>query len=254
MEYPLREVLFDRQSDIQRVQIVDSVDHGRILVLDGFVNIAESDTESYTHKLMGLPELASKYGGTRILILGGGDGGLLKELLDHFTSIAKEGPAYVHMVDIDPVVMNACSKFMPKVCGEYLSKREGPRYTIVEGDAFEEMEKLKSDPEQRFDFIFGDLTDTPIQVDESGDKCDANSNPDNVTWTFIKEILASSIRLLKPGGRYMTHCQGKSAVSAVNNYEKMAAELGMDILRRESFVPSFMEVWVFYELTKKRRS
>lgn len=52
----------------------------------------------------------------------------------------------------------------------------------------------------------------------------------------------------------MTHCQGKSAVSAVNNYEKMAAELGMDILRRESFVPSFMEVWVFYELTKKRRS
>ena len=58
-------------------------------MLDGFVNIAESDTESYTHKLMGLPELASKYGGTRILILGGGDGGLLKELLDHFTSIAK---------------------------------------------------------------------------------------------------------------------------------------------------------------------
>ena len=99
---------------------------------------------------------------------------------------------------------------MHQVCGEYLSKREGARYKIVEGDAFEEMEKLRvwydvwhlwrktnhsnierqfqSDPEQRFDFIFGDLTDTPIQVDESGDKCDANSNPDNVTWTFIKEV------------------------------------------------------------------
>ena len=63
--------------------------------------------------------------------------------------------------------------------------------------------------------------------------------------------MISSIRLLRPGGRYMTHCQGKSAVNAVNNYEKMADEIGMDSLRRESFVPSFMEVWVFYELTKK---
>merc|ERR1711884_589994 len=197
----------------------------------------------YTHKLMGLPELSSKYEGSRILILGGGDGGLLKELLDHFTSIDKKGPTYIHMVDIDPVVMDACSKFMPKVCGEYISKREGPNYKIVEGDAFEEMEKLLSNREERFDFIFGDLTDTPIQIDDSRDKCDANSNPDNVTWTFIKEILASSIRLLKPGGRYMTHCQGKSAVSAINNYERMAAKMGMDILRRESFVPSFMEVW-----------
>ena len=44
--------------DIQRVQIVDSVDHGRMLVLDGFVNIAESDTSAYTHKLMGLPEVS----------------------------------------------------------------------------------------------------------------------------------------------------------------------------------------------------
>ena len=39
------------------VAVVDSVDHGRMLVLDGFVNIAESDTEAYTHKLMGLPEV-----------------------------------------------------------------------------------------------------------------------------------------------------------------------------------------------------
>ena len=36
---------------------MDSVDHGRMLVLDGFVNIAESDTEAYTHKLMGLPDV-----------------------------------------------------------------------------------------------------------------------------------------------------------------------------------------------------
>ena len=99
-----------------------------------------------------------------------------------------------------------------QVCGEYLSKREGPKYKIVEGDAFEEMEKLlvlskmlctlrciiiefqfQCNREERFDFIFGDLTDTPIQIEDSKDKCDANSNPDNVTWTFIKEVGAWEI-------------------------------------------------------------
>ena len=68
---------------------------------------------------------------------------------------------------------------------------------------------------------------------------------------ILQQILISSIRLLKPGGRYMTHCQGKSVVNAINNYEKMAADIGLDSLRRESFVTSLMEVWVFYELTKK---
>jgi len=47
-----------------------------MLVLDGMVNLAESDTEAYTHKLMNLP--AENYGGKNVLILGGGDGALIK--------------------------------------------------------------------------------------------------------------------------------------------------------------------------------
>ena len=153
------------------------------------------------------------------------------------------------MVDIDPVVMNACSKFMPKVmvqwnskCGKYKIHGFLPLEEIVivaivlyvsglrripiqtrgskvhncwgwrlrgNGKAkgmttnaicrviqhWANKCPFQSDPEQRFDFIFGDLTDTPIQVDESGDKCDANSNPDNVTWTFIKEVRGKILKL-----------------------------------------------------------
>lgn len=66
------------------------------------------------------------------MILGGGDGGLIKELLD-----LEEKPAFVTMIDIDEIVMEACNQFMPKVCGPYLQKanREGQRHKVITGDA-----------------------------------------------------------------------------------------------------------------------
>jgi spermine synthase len=70
--------------------------------------------------------------------LGGGDGGLLKELVD-----LPEGqkPAFVTMVDIDEVVMEGCAKFMPNVCGKYLKKENwnGPNYKIIAGCAIQYM-------------------------------------------------------------------------------------------------------------------
>ena len=64
-------------------------------------NLAESDTEAYTHSLMNLP--AEDYSDKEVLILGGGDGALIKELLD-----LKRPPKFVTMVDIDEMVMDAC--------------------------------------------------------------------------------------------------------------------------------------------------
>jgi spermine synthase len=52
--------------------------------------------------------------GKEVLILGGGDGGLIKELFE----LGDNSPAFVTMVDIDEMVMEACSKFMPS--GKYL--------------------------------------------------------------------------------------------------------------------------------------
>jgi len=76
VEYGYEKVLFSKQSDYQLVQIVQTVDFGPMLILDGMVNLAESDTEEYTHTLMNLP--AEDYSGKNVLILGGGDGALIK--------------------------------------------------------------------------------------------------------------------------------------------------------------------------------
>ena len=72
------------------------------------------------------------------MILGGGDGALLKELLS-----LEAPPQFVTMVDIDAAVMDACSKFMPAVCGKFLEEKEGKNFKVIAGDAFEHMEKLK---------------------------------------------------------------------------------------------------------------
>ena len=70
--------------------------------------------------------------------MGGGDGGLLKELLE-----LPEGqvPAFVTMVDIDEMVMDACAEFMPSVCGKYLKREnwDGPNYKVINGCAIQFM-------------------------------------------------------------------------------------------------------------------
>lgn len=55
VEYGFQEVLFRQRSPHQLVEIVETTDFGRILILDGLVNLAENDTEPYTHTLMNLP-------------------------------------------------------------------------------------------------------------------------------------------------------------------------------------------------------
>ena len=58
VEYGFQKVLFDQTSAYQRVQIVQTADHGNLLILDGAVNLAENDTTAYTHSLMNIPEVS----------------------------------------------------------------------------------------------------------------------------------------------------------------------------------------------------
>ena len=55
MEYSYKEVLFSQKSDYQMVEIVDTEDFGRILVLDGINNFSEVDKIGYTHALLNTP-------------------------------------------------------------------------------------------------------------------------------------------------------------------------------------------------------
>jgi len=229
LEYRWDKLLFSERSPYQLVEIYNSPDFGNCLVLDGFINLAESDL-SYTHNLMCHGK--QEYKGKDVLILGGGDGALLHELL-------KEKPKFVTMVDIDEAVIKGCKEHMKSVCGTVLDKMETDQYKIIVDDACKWLKTYKEEKKQ-FDIIFGDLTDIPVH--EGGS-----------TWQFVRTVIKTALSLLPVGGKYFTHCNGVSAKGAVHYFEKMLNNIGVpiEIEHTEANIPSFMEKWVFYQLTRK---
>jgi len=228
LEYNWTKLLFSERSAYQLVEIYGTLDFGNCLVLDGFINLAESDI-SYTENLM----CRGKYDYTdkEVLILGGGDGALLYELL-------KEKPKFVTMVDIDDTVMRACKEHMRSVCGDVLDKYDGENYKVIADDAFKYLAQYQEE-NKKFDVIFGDLTDIPIHQGGS-------------TWKFVTSVIKNSLLLLPVGGKYFTHCIGVNATGAIANFEKMVEGLGVPVKieKTEDWVPSFMEKWVWFQVTR----
>jgi len=241
LEYKFEDVLFSKQSDFQQIQIVETADFGRLLILNDMANLAENDKVEYTHTLMNLPN--ENYGGKEVLILGGGDGGLLKELLELPKS---QAPSFITMVEIDEMVMNACAEFMPSVCGKYLKKEnwEGPNYKVINGCAIQFMKDCQAKG-RTFDYIFGDLTDTPITTKPRDQDC----------WVFLSNILEQGMSVLKPiTGKYLTHCNGVNVPQSIHAYENVLAKIcngKVFYSKTKSYVKSFFETWVFYQLSRR---
>ena len=191
LEYDFEEVVFEQKSDFQCVKILKSPSLGNCLLLDDLQNLAEGDI-NYTRGIMEYGEIS--YKDKEILILGGGDGGLLHELL-------KEEPKFVTMVDIDAMVMNACRQHLRGACGDTLDNFDGPNYKVIVGDCIKYMEDyVKSN--RSFDYVFNDLTDIPISVDDSKD---AISESDDELWAFFRRILNLALQLVRPNGSYLNH-------------------------------------------------
>lgn len=173
------------------------------------------------------------YKGKEICILGGGDGALLYELL-------KEEPKFVVMLEIDELVMEACNKHMNSICGDVLERRKGNNYEIVVGDCMVYLDKYIKEG-RKFDYVFGDLTDIPITDTPSGE-----------IWEFIKSILETSFKVLKPDGKFMTHGNGASCPESLRMYEQQLEKLTNPVTftTARAFVPSFMEDWIFYQVSQ----
>ncbi|RXG53920.1 Spermine synthase [Armadillidium vulgare] len=192
-------------------------------------DLAESDL-SYTQALMHKGK--EDFKGKEVLILGGGDGALLWELL-------KEEPGFVTMIDIDEVVLKACRKYLRSACGDCLDNYKGKNYEIIVGDAIAYMKNYIKEG-KKFDYVFADLTDIPI-----------SSSPRGQLWDFIREIMNLGIEVLKPSGKYMTHAIGIQCESALKMFEEQMSNLkqAVEFSRSNAFVPSFKENWCFYQIT-----
>ena len=232
LEYDVDEILFDEKSDFQRVQIYHTKSYGNMLVLDDLQNLAESDL-SYTQGLMN--KANENFGNKEILILGGGDGALLFELL-------KENPQFVTMIDIDEIVMKSCRKHLRSVCGDVLDNYDGKNYKVIVGDAIAYMKQYVKE-KKVFDYVFADLTDVPISQTPRGEH-----------WDFMRTIMELGTSLLKPNtGKYMTHAIGIQSENALKMFEEQFLKLPIKVKlnRTNDHVPSFKENWCFYQATRQ---
>ncbi|XP_066836957.1 spermine synthase isoform X2 [Anser cygnoides] len=232
VEYDIDEVVYDEDSPFQNIKILHSKQFGNILILSGDVNLAESDL-AYTQAIMGSGK--ENYAGKEVLILGGGDGGILYE-------IVKLKPKMVTMVEIDQMVIDGCKKYMRKTCGDVLDNLKGECYQVLIEDCIPVLKRYAKEG-RMFDYVINDLTAVPISTSPEEDS----------TWEFLRLILDLSMKVLKQDGKYFTQGNCINLTDALTLYEEQLSRLycPVEFSKEIVCVPSYMELWVFYTIWKK---
>ena len=99
--------LFSGKSDFQRIDVLESPEFGRFLTIDGYIMLTEKDEFIY-HEMIVHPAMAVYPSAKRVLVIGAGDGGVVRELL-HYPSVE-----HIDLVDIDEMVIEVCKKYLPQ--------------------------------------------------------------------------------------------------------------------------------------------
>ncbi len=143
------EMLYEQKSDHQHLMIFRNAMFGRVLALDGVVQTTEKDEFIYHEMLTHVPLVAhgAAHGsGQRVLIIGGGDGGILREVCRH------QSVSHITQVEIDAAVIEMAKQYLPDHSqGAY----DDPRAHIVIGDGFDYVHHS----DEFFDVIISDSTD-----------------------------------------------------------------------------------------------
>ncbi len=109
--YDVDQVLYRGRSPYQEFAVVTNPFFGRMLILDGVVQFTERD-EFYYHEMLAHVALHAMQAPRTVIVIGGGDGGVVREVLKH-PSVEK-----VYLVDIDEEVTHVAREYFPTVsCG-----------------------------------------------------------------------------------------------------------------------------------------
>ncbi len=165
------------RSDFQDIAVFESTTHGRVMVLDGVIQITEGDEFVYQEMLAHVPLLAHG-AAKRVLIIGAGDGGVLKRVLQH------RSVEHAVMVEIDGEVIRLAREFMPGIAGNAWTDQ---RAEIIVGDG---IDYVRRGADAAFDVIIVDSTD-PIGVGEV---------------LFTDEFYENAARLLSARGLIVNQC------------------------------------------------
>lgn len=166
----VEKILFKERSEYQEVLVFESSNYGKVLVLDGIVQLTDKDECAYQEMIAHLP-LCSIESPKNVLVVGGGDGGVLREIARH------KSVEHIDICEIDKMVIDVSKKFFPELSLGF----EDPRVHLHIGDA---VDFLKNALEGKYDAIIVDSSDPVGPAQELVEK------------PFFERIA----RALRPGG------------------------------------------------------
>jgi len=217
--HAIDEVCYAGKTPFQSVGIVRTPTFGKMLILDGDTQSSQHDERIY-HESLVHPAMAAAADRTDVLILGGGEGATLREVLRH------PDVARCTMVDIDGDVVELSKRYLPEwSAGAF----EDPRARVIIGDAL----AFLRDDRDRYGVIVSDLTE-PL--------ADSPSNP-----LFCDRVFKDIKKRLADGGVYVL----QASTAGFHNmalHSKMARTLRAYYANVASFythVPAFDNDWAF---------
>lgn len=186
-------VLFKDKSEFQDVEVFETDSElGRVLTLDDLMMTTEGDEWHYHEMITHIPMMTHKCPKT-VLVIGGGDGGTVREVLKHET-VEK-----VVLCEIDRMVIDACKQFLPTISCEL----DNPKCEILVEDAIEYIKDKKN----MFDIVLIDSTD-PMGPGEG---------------LFTDEFYTNVKESLKEGGIMVA--QSESPFAQATSVQKMYVQL-----------------------------
>lgn len=166
--------VYTARSEYQEIAIVDSQPFGRMLVLDGVFQTSVFEEYIYHEMIVHVP-LCVHPAPKRVLVIGGGDGGSVREVVRH------DLVESVEMVEIDGMVVAACKEYLPETSAAIINNH--PKLTLTIGDGIKHMQQA----ENVYDVIIVDCSD-PIGPGEG---------------LFSRSFYQDVYKALKPDGMFV---------------------------------------------------
>jgi spermidine synthase len=174
--YQPQQILHSEQSEFQEISVFECAFFGRVLVLDGVVQLTERDEFIY-HEMLSQVVLHAHPQPENILVIGGGDGGVVREVAKH--DVVKR----IDLVELDIRVVEVSKQFLPTVAASF----DDPRLNIVQMDGI----KFLQQSNQTYEVIIVDCTD-PVGPAEG---------------LFSDEFFANAARRLAPDGMFVAQTE-----------------------------------------------
>ena len=220
MLYRIKDVLYTGQTAYQKVDILQSEEFGRCLVLDGKTQSTEFDEHVY-HECLVHPALLSHPDPKSVFIGGGGEGTTLREVLAH-RSVKK-----VTMIDLDKEVVDLCRRFLPQ---HHQGSFDDSRVELLYQDA----RGYLAETDESYDVIVLDLVD-PME-----------GGPAYLLYT--REFYRLAAQRLNPGGILVTQSGPAGLINYTECFTPIAQTLSglfPEIRPYTVYVPSFITPWGF---------